>query len=434
MDKQQLTDRLKVILTRRGMSQRELASLIGKDETCISRWMAGKVGISKRSISLIENALGEKLTCSSGKMKIALITGITGQDGSYLAEFLLGKGYDVHGIIRRSSVDFRERIAHLEGREHFHLHYADMTDSMSIVKVVQIIRPDEIYNLAAQSHVQVSFDSPEFTADVDATGVLRILEAVRASGLAKTCRVYQASTSELYGKVEQVPQNEETPFHPYSPYAVAKLYGFWIVKEYREAYDMFCCSGILFNHESERRGETFVTRKITLAAARIAQGLQEKLYLGNLSSLRDWGYAKDYVECMWLILQNDKPEDFVIATGVQHSVREFCYLAFKMAGIELTFEGEGADEKGICTKGPEELLGKVIVEVSPDFYRPTDVVNLWGDPTKAKKRLGWDPSKTPFEELVKIMVEHDMRKVAGESAAQKVRTNLAEYLEKGIVK
>ena len=280
-------------------------------------------------------------------MKTALITGVTGQDGSYLSEFLLDKGYDVHGIIRRSSVDFRERIAHLEGLSHFHLHYADMGDSMSLVKVVGKVRPDEIYNLAAQSHVQVSFDSPEFTADVDATGVLRVLEAVRASGLEQTCRIYQASTSELYGKVEEVPQNENTPFHPYSPYAVAKLYGFWIVKEYREAYNMFCCSGILFNHESERRGETFVTRKITLAAARIAQGLQDCLYLGNLSSLRDWGYAKDYVECMWLILQQEKPEDFVIATGVQHSVREFAYYAFKHAGIELEFQGEGLDEVGI---------------------------------------------------------------------------------------
>ena len=367
-------------------------------------------------------------------MKTALITGITGQDGSFLAEFLLGKGYDVHGTIRRSSVDYRERIAHLEGRPHFHLHYADLGDSMSIIQVVGKVRPDEIYNLAAQSHVQVSFDSPEFTADVDATGVLRVLEAVRQCGLAGTCRIYQASTSELYGKVEEVPQNEDTPFHPYSPYAVAKLYGYWIVKEYREAYGMYCCSGILFNHESERRGETFVTRKITLAAARIAQGKQEKLYLGNLSSLRDWGYAKDYVECMWLILQHDCPEDFVIATGVQHSVREFCQLAFRYAGIELEFRGEGADEKGVCVSGPEHLVGKVLVEVSPDFYRPTDVVNLWGDPAKAKAELGWDPGKTSFEELVRIMVEADMAKVAVERAGEHVRTNLAEYLEKGIVK
>ena len=367
-------------------------------------------------------------------MKTALITGITGQDGSFLAEFLLGKGYDVHGTIRRSSVDYRERIAHLEGRPHFHLHYADLGDSMSIIQVVGKVRPDEIYNLAAQSHVQVSFDSPEFTADVDATGVLRVLEAVRQCGLAGTCRIYQASTSELYGKVEEVPQNEGTPFHPYSPYAVAKLYGYWIVKEYREAYGMYCCSGILFNHESERRGETFVTRKITLAAARIAQGKQEKLYLGNLSSLRDWGYAKDYVECMWLILQHDRPEDFVIATGVQHSVREFCQLAFRYAGIELEFRGEGENEKGVCVSGPEHLVGKVLVEVSPDFYRPTDVVNLWGDPSKAKAELGWDPGKTSFEELVRIMVEADMAKVAVERAGEHVRTNLAEYLEKGIVK
>ncbi len=362
-------------------------------------------------------------------MKKALITGITGQDGSFLAEFLLGKGYDVHGTIRRSSVDFRERIAHLEGLKNFHLHYADLSDSMSLIQVVSKVRPDEVYNLAAQSHVQVSFDSPEYTANVDATGVLRILEAVRQCGLEKTCRIYQASTSELYGKVEQVPQNELTPFHPYSPYAVAKLYGYWIVKEYREAYGMFCCSGILFNHESERRGETFVTRKITLAAARIAQGKQEKLYLGNLSSLRDWGYAKDYVECMWLILQNSKPEDFVIATGEQHSVREFCQLAFHHAGIELRFEGEGENEKGIDIK-----TGKVIVEVSPDFYRPTDVVNLWGDPTKAKRELGWNPQKTTFEQLVKLMVDADMAKVAVERAGEHVRTNLAEYLEKGIVK
>jgi GDPmannose 4,6-dehydratase len=374
--------------------------------------------------------------------KTALITGVTGQDGSYLSEFLLDKGYDVHGIIRRSSVDFRERIAHLEGKPHFHLHYADMGDSMSLVKVVGKVRPDEIYNLAAQSHVQVSFDSPEFTADVDATGVLRVLEAVRACGLEKSCRIYQASTSELYGKVEEVPQNENTPFHPYSPYAVAKLYGFWIVKEYREAYDMFCCSGILFNHESERRGETFVTRKITLAAARIAQGLQDCLYLGNLDSLRDWGYAKDYVECMWLILQNDKPEDFVIATGVQHSVREFTELAFRHAGIELEFKGKGLDEVGVVksinsaiSHQPSAIKpGDVVVRVSPDFYRPTDVVNLWGDPTKAKAKLKWDPNKTSFEQLVKLMVEHDIAKVAAEGAAAKVRTNLAEYLEKGIVK
>lgn len=362
-------------------------------------------------------------------MKKAFITGVTGQDGSYLAEFLLEKGYEVHGMIRRSSVDYRERIAHLEGVSNFHLHYGDLSDSSSIMSLIGTIRPDEVYNLAAQSHVQVSFDVPEYTADVVATGVLRVLEAVRLCGLAETCRVYQASTSELYGKVEEVPQSESTPFHPYSPYAVAKQYGFWIVKEYREAYNMFCCSGILFNHESERRGETFVTRKISLAAARIAQGKQDKLLLGNLSSLRDWGYAKDYVECMWLILQNEKPEDFVIATGVQHSVREFATLAFHYAGIELEWHGEGIDEKGI-----DKSTGKVLVEVSPDFYRPTDVVNLWGDPTKAKNELGWNPTSTSFEELVKIMVDHDMKKVAVERAEEHIRLNLVEYLEKGVVK
>ena len=352
-------------------------------------------------------------------MKTALITGITGQDGSYLAEFLLEKGYDVHGIIRRSSVDYRERIAHLEGKENFHLHYGDLGDSMSIINIVSTVRPDEIYNLAAQSHVQVSFDVPEFTADIDATGVLRILEAVRLTGLTKPCRVYQASTSELYGKVEEVPQKETTPFHPYSPYAVAKQYGFWITKEYREAYGMYACSGILFNHESERRGETFVTRKITLAAARIAQGKQEKLYLGNLSSLRDWGYAKDYVECMWLILQQEEADDFVIATGVQHTVREFATLAFHHAGIELEWQGEGADEKGI-----DKATGHVIVEVSKEFYRPTDVVNLWGDPTKAKTKLGWNPQTTSFEQLVELMTKHDMEKVAIEIAEEKARESL----------
>ena len=355
--------------------------------------------------------------------KKALITGVTGQDGSYLAELLLSKGYEVHGMIRRSSVDYRERISHLEGERNFHLHYGDLGDSMSLIKIIGSVRPDEIYNLAAQSHVQVSFDVPEYTADVVATGVLRVLEAVRICGLAETCRIYQASTSELYGKVEEVPQNEKTPFHPYSPYAVAKQYGFWIVKEYRDAYNMFACNGILFNHESERRGETFVTRKITLAAARIAQGKQDKLLLGNLSSLRDWGYARDYVECMWLILQNEKPDDFVIATGVQHSVREFCQLAFHYAGIELEFKGEGMDEKGIDKK-----TGKVLVEVSPDFYRPTDVVNLLGDPSKAKRELGWNPQSTSFEQLVELMVKHDMQKVTRE------HYNAAEYLEKGIVK
>ncbi len=341
--------------------------------------------------------------------KKALITGVTGQDGSYLSELLLEKGYEVHGMVRRASTERRERIEHLEGDPRFFLHYGDLSDSMSLVKIIGSVRPDEIYNLAAQSHVKVSFDVPEYTADVDATGVLRVLEAVRVCGLEKTCRIYQASTSELYGKVEEVPQSETTPFHPYSPYAVAKQYGYWIVREYREAYGMFCCSGILFNHESERRGETFVTRKISLAAARIAQGRQEKLLLGNLSSLRDWGYAKDYVECMWLILQNDEPEDFVIATGEQHSVREFCEIAFREAGIELEFRGEGLSEVGV-----DKATGKVLIEVSEEFYRPTDVVNLLGNPAKARERLGWNPTKTSFEELVARMVRHDMELVAGE--------------------
>ncbi len=342
-------------------------------------------------------------------MKRALITGVTGQDGSYLAEFLLEKGYEVHGVIRRSSVDYHERIAHIEGNKNFHLHYGDLGDSLSLVGIISVVRPHEIYNLAAQSHVKVSFDVPEYTADVVATGVLRVLEAVRLCGLTDTCRIYQASTSELYGKVEEVPQRETTPFHPYSPYAVAKQYGFWIVKEYREAYGMYCCSGILFNHESERRGESFVTRKITLAAGRIACGLQDKLYLGNLDSLRDWGYAKDYVECMWLILQQEKPEDFVIATGVQHSVREFTTLAFHYNGIELEWQGKGVEEKGI-----DKATGKVLVEVSPDFFRPTDVDNLWGDPTKAKTVLGWNPQKTSYEELVRLMSVHDRAKAEKE--------------------
>ena len=342
-------------------------------------------------------------------MKTALITGVTGQDGSFLSEFLLEKGYEVHGIIRRSSVEFRPRIAHLEGNPHFHLHYGDLSDSISLVSVIGKVRPDEIYNLAAQSHVQVSFEVPEYTADVVATGVLRVLEAVRICGLTDSSRIYQASTSELYGKVEEVPQSEKTPFHPYSPYAVAKQYGYWIVKEYREAYGMYCCSGILFNHESERRGGTFVTRKITLAAARIAQGKQEKLLLGNLSAKRDWGYARDYVECMWLMLQQERPDDYVVATGEQHTVREFCELAFRYAGIELEFKGTGEQEVGI-----DKSTGQKLVEVSPEFYRPTDVVDLWGDPAKARRELGWNPTKTPFEELVRIMVEHDMEQVAKE--------------------
>ena len=362
-------------------------------------------------------------------MKKALITGITGQDGSYLAEFLLEKGYEVHGLIRRSSISNTGRIDHLIREDKIVLHGGDMTDSTSLVRIIGEVRPDEIYNLGAQSHVQVSFEAPEYAGDVDALGVLRILEAVRMVGLAETCRIYQASTSELYGKVEEVPQKETTPFHPYSPYAVAKQYGFWITKEYREAYDMFAVNGILFNHESERRGENFVTRKITLAAGRIAEGLQDHLELGNLDSLRDWGYAKDYVECMWLILQHDKPEDFVIATGVQHSVREFATLAFHHAGIEVEWQGSGMDEKGI-----NKANGKVIVEVSPDFYRPTDVVNLWGDPTKAKTELGWNPTKTSFEELVALMTKHDMEKVAVERAEEHIKMNLEEYLEKGVVK
>lgn len=335
-------------------------------------------------------------------MKTALVTGVSGQDGSYLAEFLLERGYDVHGIVRRTSVDRKENIEHLMGRERFHVHYGDMMDSLAIVGIVKSVEPDEIYNLAAQSHVAVSFVVPEYTADTDAIGVLRILEAVRILGLEKKCRIYQASTSELFGKVEEVPQKETTPFRPYSPYAVAKQYGFWIVKEYREAYGMFACNGILFNHESERRGESFVTRKITLAAGRIACGLQDKLYLGNMDSLRDWGYAKDYVECMWLILQQEEPEDFVIATGVQHTVREFTQLAFHYNGIELDWVGKGIEEKGI-----DRATGKVLVEVSPEFYRPTDVVNLLGDPTKAKIKLGWDPQSTSYEKLVEIMAKHD---------------------------
>jgi len=339
-------------------------------------------------------------------MKKALITGVTGQDGSFLAEFLLEKGYEVHGMARRSSTERKERIEHLRNHSRFHLHYGYMTDSMSVIKIIQKTAPDEIYNLAAQSHVHVSFDVPEYTANADGIGTLRILEALRLLGMEKSCRVYQASTSELYGKVQEVPQSETTPFYPYSPYAAAKQYAFWISRNYKEAYGMFISNGILFNHESERRGETFVTRKITIAAANIAAGKQDKLVLGNLNSLRDWGYAKDYVDCMWRILQHDEPDDFVIATGEQHSVREFCQLAFKFAGINLRFEGEGVNEKGICEK-----TGRVLVEVSPEFFRPTDVVNLLGDPSKARKLLGWNPTATSFEELVRIMVEHDIKMV-----------------------
>ena len=347
--------------------------------------------------------------------KKALITGITGQDGSFLAEFLIEKGYEVHGVLRRSSSFNTGRIEHLyldewvrdmKKRRLVELHWGDMTDSSSLIRIISEVKPDEIYNLAAQSHVKVSFDVPEFTADTDANGVLRLLEAVRIAGLTHCCRIYQASTSELFGLVQEVPQKETTPFYPRSPYGVAKLYGFWMMTNYRESYNMFCCNGILFNHESERRGETFVTRKITLAAARIAQGFQDKLYLGNLNALRDWGYAKDYVECMWLILQQEKPDDFVIATGHYHTVREFCTLAFKEAGIELRWEGEGVDEKGI-----DIATGKVLVEVDPKYFRPAEVDQLLGDPSKAKKLLGWNPQKTSFEDLVRIMVQHDMKKV-----------------------
>ena len=337
-------------------------------------------------------------------MKKALITGITGQDGSYLAEFLLEKGYEVHGIIRRSSVSTTERINHLIEKDLITLHEGDLSDSSSILRIMKEVQPDEVYNLAAQSHVGVSFDAPEYTGDVDAIGVLRILESIHILGLEKKTKVYQASTSELYGKVEQCPQDENTPFHPYSPYAVAKQYGFWMIREYREAYGIFAANGISFNHESERRGENFVTRKITLAASRIACGLQDHLELGNLSSLRDWGYAKDYVECMWLILQQETPDDYVIATGVQHTVREFTTLAFHYAGIEIEWKGEGMDEKGFDKK-----TGRMLVCVNPKWFRPTDVVNLWGNPTKAKTKLGWNPQKTSYEDLCRIMTESDMK-------------------------
>lgn len=351
-------------------------------------------------------------------MKTALITGITGQDGSFLAELLIEKGYSVHGIIRRSSSFNTERIEHLYLREWIkdqkqdraiNLHYGDMTDSSSLIRILQQVQPDEIYNLAAQSHVKVSFDVPEYTAETDAVGTLRLLEAIRILGLENRTKIYQASTSELYGMVQEVPQKETTPFYPRSPYGVAKMYAYWITKNYRESYGMFAANGILFNHESERRGETFVTRKITLAAARIAKGLQNKLYLGNLSALRDWGYAKDYVECMWLILQQEKPDDFVVATGEAHSVRDFCTLAFKYAGIELKWQGEGVNEQGVDVK-----TGNVLVEVDPKFFRPAEVEQLLGDPTKAQKELGWNPRKTSFEDLVRIMVESDLKKAEKE--------------------
>ena len=349
-------------------------------------------------------------------MKKALITGITGQDGSYLAEFLLEKGYEVHGIVRRASISNTARIDHLIEKKAVTLHDGDLSDSSSLVRIIGLVQPDEIYNLAAQSHVQVSFDAPEYSGDVDAIGVLRILEAVRILGLSKKSRIYQASTSELYGKVEEIPQKETTPFHPYSPYAVAKQYGFWITKEYREAYGMFAVNGILFNHESERRGENFVTRKITLAAGRIAEGLQDHLELGNMDSLRDWGYAKDYVECMWLMMQQDKPEDFVIATGVQHTVRDFTEKAFAANGITISWEGTGLEEKGFDTE-----TGRMLVSVNPAWFRPTDVDNLWGDPTKAKTVLGWNPQKTSYEELVKIMSEHDRALAKREAAVNTVQ-------------
>jgi GDPmannose 4,6-dehydratase len=348
-------------------------------------------------------------------MKIALITGINGQDGSYLAELLLEKGYEVHGIIRRSSTFNTERIEHLyidtllkdiHTKQKIKLHYGDMTDSTNLIRLVQQIKPDEIYNLAAQSHVKVSFELPEYTAETDGIGTLRLLEAVRICGLINKTRIYQASTSELFGKVQEIPQKETTPFYPRSPYGVAKLYAFWITKNYREAYNMYAVNGILFNHESERRGETFVTRKITLAVSRIAHGIQEKLYLGNLNSLRDWGYAKDYVECMWLMLQQDNPEDYVIATGEQHSVRTFCELAFKEAKIELEWKGKNENEKGIC-----KATGKILIEIDPSYYRLSEVETLLGDPTKARTQLGWNPRKTSFEELVKIMMKHDLEYV-----------------------
>lgn len=344
-------------------------------------------------------------------MKKALITGITGQDGSYLAEFLLEKGYEVHGVTRRASISNTLRIDHLILENAIRLHDGDLSDSSSLIRIINLVQPDEIYNLAAQSHVQVSFDVPEYSGYVDAIGVLRILEAVRILGLIEKTKIYQASTSELYGKVEEIPQNEITPFHPYSPYAVAKQYGFWITKEYREAYGMFACNGILFNHESERRGENFVTRKITLAAGRIAEGIQDHLELGNLDSLRDWGYAKDYVECMWLMLQHKIPEDFVIATGEQHTVRDFTEKAFRVNGMEISWEGKGVNERGYDTK-----TGKMIVCVNPQWFRPTDVDNLLGDPTKAKTVLGWNPQKTSYEQLIRIMSEHD-RKLAQKEAA-----------------
>ena len=417
MANQSIINTLRDALTQKGISQRELAAMIGKDEAVVSRWLSGKVGISKANLELLSNVLDVKFdsgaTVKTVKRKVALITGITGQDGSFLAEFLLDKGYEVHGIMRRSSSFNTGRIEHLyldewvrdmKRRRTLDLHYGDMTDSSSLIRIIQMVQPDEIYNLAAQSHVKVSFDCPEYTAEADAVGTLRLLEAVRILGMEKKTRIYQASTSELFGKVQEIPQKETTPFYPRSPYGVAKQYAFWMVRNYREAYGMFAVNGILFNHESERRGETFVTRKITIAAARIAQGMQDKLYLGNLNSLRDWGYARDYVECMWMMLQHDTPEDFVIATGQYHTVREFCTLAFREVGIELCWKGEGVAEKGF-----DAATGRVLVEVDPKYFRPTEVDQLLGDPTKARTLLGWNPSKTSFEELVRLMVRHDMK-------------------------
>lgn len=427
-----IIENLKQIMSQRGISQRDLAKMLDKDETAVSRWFNGKVGISEASLTQIESVLAVKLDkkSASSKTKVALISGITGQDGSFLAEFLLEKGYEVHGIMRRSSSFNTGRIEHLyldewvrdmKRKRTINLHYGDMTDSSSLVRIIQMVQPDEIYNLAAQSHVKVSFDCPEYTAEADAVGTLRLLEAVRILGMEKKTRIYQASTSELFGKVQEVPQKETTPFYPRSPYGVAKQYAFWICKNYREAYGMYAVNGILFNHESERRGETFVTRKITIAASRIAQGLQDKLYLGNLNALRDWGYAKDYVECMWLIMQQDKPDDFVIATGEYHTVREFAGLAFAEIGIRIGWEGQGVNEKGVCVGidadaarkagvlNAKSLIGKTLVEVDPKYFRPSEVEQLLGDPTKARTILGWNPQKTSFNELVGIMMRHDMR-------------------------
>jgi len=432
MKNQMIIDALRQVMAQRGITQRDLAGMIGKDETAVSRWFNGKVGIGLASMARIEEVLAVKLDKLSAmsKTKVALITGITGQDGSFLAEFLLEKGYEVHGVMRRSSSFNTGRIEHLyldewvrdmKQKRTINLHYGDMTDSSSLVRIIQLVQPDEIYNLAAQSHVKVSFDCPEFTAEADAVGTLRLLEAVRILGMEKKTKIYQASTSELFGKVQEVPQKETTPFYPRSPYGVAKQYAFWICKNYREAYGMFAVSGILFNHESERRGETFVTRKITIAASRIAQGLQDKLYLGNLNALRDWGYAKDYVECMWLILQQEKPDDFVIATGEYHTVREFATLAFAEIGIEIGWDGDGIDERGICVGinseraakagvvNAKSLIGRTLVEVDPKYFRPAEVEQLLGDPTKACTVLGWNPHKTSFPELVGIMMRHDMK-------------------------